>query len=305
MVSYQQDSFIGQANVVGVANWDVDRWQYLNHADFWHGHAVREIKKTYGHDVSIYRKSKTLNKFGRNTNNVSGEQFTVMDFQGDVFNESLLSSNAIDSIVSSSGSDTETIRVEGHTQDANGLLTFVVQNVTLTGQTPASLTTPLARVTRAYVANGTFASPASDLVGTVAIYDSSSSSGVGSGVPNTDAAVHAQIRGAAGKNQTEKCATAVSNSDYWLIREAHCASGRTGGTSSNVDFEIEVRQLGGVWRPVGMEVSMRNTVNPFESVDLYPLIIVPPNSDVRMVATATVSDTPVAGRIEGVLAQIV
>jgi hypothetical protein len=175
--------------------------------------------------------------------------------------------------------------------------------VTLTGQTRAALTTPLARASRAYVANGTFASPSSDLQGIVYVYDNTDGQSAG-GVPTTAAATRLVIRGDNGVNQSEKCATSISSTDYWLITGVYCSIGKDGANTVTADFDIEVRQLGGVFRPVGTEISLRTTSTPTIQIVFEPHIIVRPNSDVRMVALSNSNDTRVAGRIRGVLASI-
>ena len=110
--------------------------------------AIREIKATYGDIVSVSRKAKSLLKFGANFDLASsGTAETVWAQGGD---ETYVSANSIDKFSSSSGDDTGTMVVEGHTIDGSGEFTFVTQSVTLQGQTEASLTTPLARSSRLY-----------------------------------------------------------------------------------------------------------------------------------------------------------
>lgn len=265
-------------------------------------HAINEIFGTYGHTVSVYEKAKSLNKFGRSTNADDGVRTTVAEF-GSVatvnVNETYVTTNAIDEIASSSGSDTGDVTLEGHTIDVSGNLTFSIQTLTLTGQTPVTLATPLARASRCYVTNGTFAVPAVDLIGDVYIYKSGGT--VTAGVPQTSADV--KLRIVAGKNQTEKCATSVSSVDYWLITELVVSMERTGGGTTSVDFELEMRMLGGVWRPMGPTVDVDKN-NPSAHLDFHPYRIVPPNADVRLVATSDTADTVVSGEIEGYLAII-
>lgn len=108
-------------------------------------HAINLIYSTYGDRVSVDAKRKDLVKFGRNPAADTSAQ-TVWNQGG---NETYVSTNAIDSISSSSTSDTGTVSIEGHTISGSDL-TFVVQSKTLTGQTKATLDTPLARCTRVY-----------------------------------------------------------------------------------------------------------------------------------------------------------
>lgn len=99
--------------------------------------AVREIKETYGDDVSVLDKRKSLVKFGRNAN-IGTSPVTVAE-SGD---EEFQTDNTIDKIVCTDAAFTGDIYVEGHTI-SGGLLTFASQVATLNGQTPVSLTTPL------------------------------------------------------------------------------------------------------------------------------------------------------------------
>jgi len=263
-------------------------------------HCLNVIQSTYGHTADVQQKGKSLNKFGRTNNADAGVRTTVGTF-GSVatinVNETLATTNAIDTVSSSSASDTEVLSLEGHTIDASGNLTFVVQDVTLTGQTVVTLDTPLARANRLYVKDGTFASPSSDLVGDVYVFESGGT--VTSGVPQTSADVHLRI--VAGKNQTEKCATAISSTDYWIISGVTVSMARTGGSTVAVDFELEVCGRGGVWRPLGATIDVSKNA-PFAAVSFSPHRIIRPNSDVRMVATSTAADTIVSAEIEGYLA---
>jgi hypothetical protein len=267
--------------------------------------AIREIYATYGHIVSTNKKSKSLKKFGITRNADADTKTTIADFQGAVVNETFVTTNIIDHAISTSTSDTGIITVEGHTIDGDGNLTFVVQDVTLTGQTKAALPTPLARCTEAYVKNGTFASPAVDLQGIVSIYDDTGGQSAG-GVPTVAAATKCRIRGDLGENKSNKAATSPSSTDYWIVLESHFGirRGSGGGAATVADCDIEVKELGGVWRPLGLEANLKTTVNVFEHIQTRPYIIIPPNSDIRAVVTADVNDTIAAARIEGVLATI-
>lgn len=274
--------------------------------DYWIDRAEQEIFATYGERVSVARKNKSLSKFGRTTNADANVKTTVATF-GSVatvnVNETFSTTNDIDRVVSSSGSDTsQTLRVEGHYYDGSNNLVFTVQDVALTGQTPAALGTALCRCTRMFVKDGTFASPSTDLVGDVYAYASSGVT-VTAGVPQTSTAVKARI--IAGQNQTEKCATSVSYQDYWILTQVAASMSKGGGASANVDIEVEVRGQGGVWRPLGFEISLSKGAVSSKTIEIYPHFIVPSNSDVRMIATSDTADTQVSGRITGVLASVV
>jgi hypothetical protein len=268
--------------------------------NYWAWYAENEVATTYGQRVSVQRKGKQLNKFGRTINADNGVKTTVAEFQGTVVNETYVSTNIIDTIGSDSASDTEKITLEGHTIDSSGNLTFVVQNATLTGITPVPLATPLARATRAYVCKGTFAAPASALVGNVYVYDNTD--GHTLGVPDTAAATKLMIT--AGNNQSYKVATAISQFDYWFLTSIDVGIQRGSGASAHADIDLEFREIGGVWRPMGIEMDVASNATTWSHHEVAPYLIVPPNTDVRGTVTADTNDTRVDMRITGLLAKI-
>jgi len=281
----------------GLVALNVDQTQ-----DFLIHHAIATVKKTYGHNVSVNTKAKDLAKFGRTANADSGVKTTIMGLAGSEVNETYVSTNLIDSVSSSSAADADKILVvEGHTIDGSGNLTFIVQNITLTGQSEATLSTPLARCNRMYVKDGTFAAPSSEIVGNIYAYDNTGVT-LSSGVPNVAASVKCMIE--AGRQQSDKCATSISSTDYWFISRA--TFNLTKGNSSTVsgDFDIEVRRLGGVFRQAGLEVDVRSGL-PTLVTHFSPLIIVPSNADVRMVVTTNTNDGAAAGRLSGFLAEVI
>lgn len=265
--------------------------------------AEREIAVAYGDKVSFFIKGKPLNKFGRTDNADSGIVTTVGIFQDAVVNETYATDNTIDSIVSTSGSDTTTVTVEGHKLVGTDFV-FVSQNVTLTGQTPALLTTPLVRATRIY--NGTtatLASPAPDLVGAVAVYDATEATGVTLGKPDVDTAVKVMI--AAGEQQSQKCSTTVSYLDYWAITALSVGVERNSPVAAIVDVEIQVRRYGGVWRPAFAKIPIRTAANPSVELTVDPCFIVPKNSDVRVITTSDTDNTIVHATLFGRLGQVI
>lgn len=271
--------------------------------DFRLQHAVRVISDTYGDTVDIWEKAKTLRKFGSNST-VGTSWETIAQYQGTVANETYVTTNIIDSIVSSSASDnTQTITIEGHTIDGSGNLTFVEQDAVLNGQTEVTLTTPLARATRAYIKNsGTFGSTPNSPVGNIYIYDNAD--GITSGVPNTPAATKLMIL--ATETQTQKAATSISSSDYYIVTGFSAGIGVSGSSASVVLVRLETRDLanGGTWRPIGRTISL-----PPDSVGVSisndPCIIVPNNHDVRMRAKTDANTADVFAEFDGYLAEIV
>jgi len=257
-------------------------------ADFWLSHALSVIEGTYGDRVSVLQKDKDLLKFGRNTE-VQTAKTTLMAHKSGTYNETYVASNLIDTISSSSGSDTEEITIEGHTVDGDGNFTFVVQTKTLTGQTKAVLDTPLARCTRLYNSNGT------DLVGTIYAYQDGA---ITSGVPDTGAEVHCVIP--AGLNQSEKCATTISNNDYWIITsvDGHVLE----KTATFVDFHLEIREKGKVFRDI-FDWSAESG-NGFTE-KFKPYLIVPANADIRVRGSAGANGKEASASIQGVLATVI
>lgn len=260
--------------------------------DPWSLHAERVVFTTYGDRVSVETKGKNLTKFGTTTNTVTDTKVTVMTLPDAVNNETYVGANSITTVSSSNSNDTMQLTVEGHTISGTDL-TFVVQNITLTGTTQASLDTPLARVTRVYNNSGTA------IQGAVYVYEDDTNNST-PGVPDTDAGVHMIIP--AGLQQSEKAASAISSVDYYLISHIRASLGRT--NNATCDVRLEARQLGKVFRPLGAPIRLRATVTISAQIDYRPYLIVPKNSDVRLVATASANDTEVTGEIHGLLAGV-
>jgi hypothetical protein len=195
--------------------------------------------------------------------------------------------NSIDSISSSSGSDTEIVTIEGHTM-SGGDKTFVSQTATLNGQTRVALGTALNRVTRCYH-NG---QSSTDLVGEIYIYENTT---ITTGKPDDTTKIHLTID--AGKNQSEKASTSLSSTDYWIITGMRC--GVLKKTAAFVDCQLEVRLTGGVFREV-VDIVAESGIDGI--ISFNPYIIAPANTDVRLRAVADAASTEVSGSIQGYLA---
>jgi len=266
-----------------------DSGYYSTPVDFWLAKAMEDIWDNYRHKVSVARKSKDLLKFGRNPL-VGTAKATVMDLPAGVTSHSLLASDLITTISSSDAADTRQVRVEGHTL-SGGDFTFVVQTITLTGQTQATLATPLARVSRLYADD----TSTTELVGSIYVYEDDTST---AGVPDTDSKVHLIVP--AGQQQSRKAATTISSTDYWIVMDfdADCYE----KTSAFAEIALEVKNSGGVWRP-----KETLAVNAGSHADHHfkPYLIIRPNSDVRLTSIADGASTDVGGMIQGVLAKII
>ena len=236
--------------------------------------AVNQIESSFGDTVSIWEKGKTLIKFGLNPDLDSGVRETIWETGGD---ETLKTANDIDVVVSSNAGDTQSIVIEGHTISGTDL-TFVTQTLTLNGTTNVSLTTPLARVTRAYNNGST------DFAGIITVKDNGSTT-------------HLTIDGTAGQNQSRKCQTALSQFDYFIV--TGLSGGVVGTVSATVKFEFQIKEAGKVWRT---QRSWNSST--FTEVELDPPLIVKPNSDIRIVGTSGANNTEAIGSFSGYLAII-
>jgi len=255
-------------------------------------YAIGEVHATYGQWVSVEAKSKSLLKFGRNS--TLGTSAETVWTQGG--NETYVTTNAIDKISSSSGSDTGGLAyVEGHTVSGTGAdaqYTFVAQTVTLTGTTKATLGTPLARVSRVYNVSAT------TWVGDIYVYEDDDTGTPG--VPDTGSKIHMKV--VAGDNQSYKAATTFSTSDYFFCTGGWAAVDKK--TTAVVDFEMQIRRPGGLFLPVAkIEASSTGLNTAFVRFD--PYVIVPRNCDVRITATASTTNVEVNAAFQGYLAVVV
>lgn len=256
--------------------------------DPWMAHALKVIEQDYGARCVI--KKKNLLKFGRTTNADDGIETTIMTLQGATQrHETYVSDNLIDSISSADGGDTGEVYIEGHTVDSEGRFTFATQTVTLAGQTRVALT-GLARVSRCVNRS------ASDWTGPVYIYENSA---ITDGVPDDATKTHLVV--AAGRNQSQKAATTLSDLDFGLITRGTVKVVRGGGAAVNVDGQIQVRDRGGVFREQD-DFSVRSNGNTSDTNLYRPFLLVPNNADIRMVCTATANDTPVIGSFNALIA---
>lgn len=249
--------------------------------------AINVIHQNYGDTVSVSEKTKTLLKFGRNEN-VGTSPATIMALPSGISNETYVTGNTIDKVSSSNAGDTQTITIEGHTL-SGGNLTFVTQTATLNGQNKVTLSTPLARCNRALNTGTT------DIAGTVYFYVDGAITG---GVPNTGSTVKLIIP--AGQNQSQKAATSISSIDYWIITSYYASVLEK--VSAIADIQLQIRELGKTFRTrANIGVSSESGL---VRLDLDVPIIVPKNSDVRLVATASGTNIDISGGIVGYLALV-
>jgi len=252
--------------------------------DPWMEHAKQIILAEDGVSVSMEAKNKDILKFGRNKL-VNTTKSTIMTLPIGIDNETYLSSDLITTVSSSSASDTHSVTIEGHTSPDGLVFTFVIQTITLTGQTQVTLATPLCRVSR--LVNNS----AVNSVGDIYVYETDTAT---AGVPATGSKVHLIVE--AGLNNSEKAATTISSVDYWVITGFYgdCLE----KTAAFGILHLEVRESGGVFVnkvDITTSTSVRG-VHTFK-----PYLIVKPNSDIRLRASTNTAGKDISGGIQGAL----
>lgn len=256
------------------------------HTDFNIRYAERVIADTYGDTVSVDAKLKSLIKFGYSPN-IGTSRATIWFTGQDDAHETYVADNtdSIDSISSSSASDTEVVKVEGHTM-TGGNRTFVVQTATLNGQTRVALGTALNRVTR--VSHNDASS--TDLVGEVYVYEDTT---ISSGKPTDTTKIHLTIQ--AGDNNSRKASTALSSVDYWIVTGYSAGSLEKSGTNTTA--------VGGVFKIAARPITFLTGESDMR--EFNPYLIIPKNSDVRLTALSSAVGQETNGDIQGYLAKIV
>lgn len=246
--------------------------------------AAREILESYGHNVRISRKS--LHKFGRNE--VVGTTEDDINYNG--IEPVHSSTNSITHFSSSSPADNQTLRVEGMTISGN-VLTFVVENITLNGQTKTALTTPLARVTR--IAN--VATPSTATAGDVYVYEDGAVTG---GIPD-DLNTVGNVMPASDQS-TLFAGTSIAGSNYFICTGLYAFVNKK--TAASADIKLKIKPVGGVYRAVSSG-SISNGAGLIGKYD--PYFIIPPNHDIDIVATASVSGVDITAGFAGYFADII
>ena len=260
---------------------------FISNKDYWLQHAIANIKADYGDTVSAEAKNKDLLKFGRNQL-IQTTKTTLMTLPTGIYNEVYLNSNSIDTMSSSLTTANALLQVEGHTV-SGGVFTFVTQAATLNGRNKVTLTTPLARCTKAYN-NGSV-----DTSGTVYFYENTA---IVAGVPTDGNKVHLMI--VAGLNNSEKASTTISNTDYYVVTEFYCDCLEKVATFGIV--HLEVRLQGKVFRNV-IDISANDTKDGRH--EFHPYLVVPKNSDIRLRVTASSNNKDFSGGFEGVLLKVI
>lgn len=244
--------------------------------------AAAEIFRTYGHTVSINRK--TLHKFGRNDD--LGTSAEVINHLG--IEPYSPSSNLITHYSSSDASDTQQIRVEGMAL-TNGLLSFVAQDIILDGQNKTAMSTPLARVTR--IANIDSITATS---GDVYVYSDQTTTG---GIPDNLSQVGNVMP--AEDQSTLYAGTSVAANNYLIITNVYGYLAKKSGGFS--DLRLRKRKLDRAYRTVN--VTTAGSSSPVTR-EFKPFYIVEPNSDVSILATGSSAGLDICAGFDGFFADI-
>ena len=254
--------------------------------------AKRDIKHDFHDDISVDEALLPLLKFGE-SELVGTSKATVMTLPSGIDNETLSAdSNNITSVVSSSGSDTGTIVVSGQYFSGTDLINYTSGDITLTGQTAVVLPTALARVNRAYTTS------AATMVGDVAFYQGG---GITGGSPDDDDQVHMILQ--AGEAQTQKTATSIASTDYWLVSRLTATVLEKTAAWAQVRIEMKAA-ASSIWYPVTQYIGVSDASGTVQ-VQFDQLKVIPKNHDVRMVAKADGVSTHIAGGIDGWIASII
>jgi len=251
--------------------------------------AINDILVQYGDAVSISEKAKPLRKWGENLA-VQTTTSVIMTMKAGTQVETMLSTNGITTVSSSSGSDTQNIDFyEGHTISGSNL-TFAQENTdtAITGQTNKTLPTALARCTRARLS-----SPA---VGDIYFHEGGATTG---GVPNDGTTVHLVIP--AGEIQSQKASTSLSSVDYWIVDSVTASV--LSKTSAWAQVRVEMKRVSETnFYPITQWLGLSDSTGTTELLHNDEYLVIPKNSDVRMVGKANTANIQVAGGMSGPLA---
>lgn len=194
--------------------------------------------------------------------------------------EVLPASNLIDTVVSDNAADTVDVEIGGLTV-SDGDFARVTQTATLNGTTPVELNTVLARATSIKVLGDV------KLMGAVKVKQS------GAGTE------HLKINPYHAKSMKATFTTAAN--EYALVRQF-------GGDlemliSVQARYRLEVREPGGLFLPVVTMLTSEQIGHV--CIDFDPFVVVPPNTDVRVVGRSSAMDASLHAFVNVTLATIV
>lgn len=260
-------------------------------SDIWVQQAINEVERQDGVSVSVDLEQQSIHRLGRNLNLTADTPNIIWNVGTADEILPAAGANPIDRVVSSSASDAETVQLLGHTSDALGNKTFTVTNVTLTGQTPVVLTTPLHRVV------DVIRNAPPPLVGNVFVYEDSA---ITAGVPDDLTKVHAKIDGATGYQRGNKAAITISSDVYFFISSWSFSVNRQ--QTGFCDFTLETKDLGGVFLERSVASSSRDTGT--DVIKFRPFLLMKPSADLLVRGTASGTGIRATTEISGVVASV-
>ena len=173
--------------------------------------------------------------------------------------------------------------------------TFVSQTIALNGQTQVTLATPLNKASR--IVNKP-QNRATNITGSLYVYENDTTT---AGTPDTNTKVHL-MNGVNGSiNNSLKASTSMSSQDYFIITNIHAHfEEKTAGYATVV---FQKRECGGVWVEID-DITVGDNM-PSGVITFKPYLIIPKNSDIRLVGSASGANKEVGGSFEGILAKII
>lgn len=193
----------------------------------------------------------------------------------------------ITTISSSSAADTQTIKIVG--LDANW--NIATQNIVLTGQTKATLSTPLIRVFDAMNMGST------DIAGVVYIYVDGD---ITSGVPDTDSSVRLIINGAGGFNESMLGMYTIPNGYKGYLLGARVALANK--TAAEATMARAIRTYGGTFRINSINSLNSTGTSSFTTQAIFPNAI-PAKTDIKLLVMETSAIVAVSGGLSILLVQ--
>lgn len=256
-------------------------------------HAEDVILSTYGDSVRVSEKKKDLLKFGSIASTAGTSEQTISEMQGSTLRETYATSNSVDYAISDDAGFTEDTTIEGHTISGSDL-TFVSQTVSINGTTPVALSTPLARVTRGSIPGATGMASSKK----VYVYDATAATGVTSGVPDVAAATKLIINNT--ENQSQKGATSISSTDYWIVTGLFAGIAKK--TSASATIRVRSRIIPNVFRTIAPKIHLDADGATEVSITFEPPLIIPKNSDVELTIEGSASGIECSAGLLGYLA---
>lgn len=243
----------------------------------------------FGENWSVSEFRRTLIKFGRSTNLAADVRSTLWEV-GPVHETYLMPAdgNLITVISSTDALDVgHIIRVEGLYYDADGRLVFLVQNVVSNGQNRVTLPTPLSRCTRLRDID------LFPLVGDLYAYQGAGTTDT-AGLPDDLDFTHNVLKGTLGLRQSFKGSATIGDKIALLVTDITFSISRRQATLIDFAFEVANFTVTGPNLPFGFlpaygAITLNSAGKTAINLALDPVIIIPPNHEVRAVATSSAS----------------